>query len=258
MSTQLPSFYSALRGVWTLTWRTRLTFKKLLPLLANVFAIPIFASFVLDSGDTRGYYHFLIDLYFTLVLPITCLSHFGAMIRDELQEDTMTFLITRPVSRGRILILKYLTLVIWIQLILFGNCLGFWLLGQSVGVPETTGLIIRLMQVQVMAVFAYGALSTLFGLLSQKYLILGVVYGFLVEFGISQIPTNINLLSLSKHFKTLLAKHQPLADFFNWSAEGAGSSFWFVIAGTLIFLGASAAMFTLREYHHAEEMQKGS
>jgi len=222
-----------------------------------MIAIPAFGASVLEVGQLRGFYHILIDLYLFLVVPIFCLSNFGAMIRDELQEDTMTFLITRPLSRTKIFLLKYVTLNLWLQCIVLGNGLGFWVAGGRLEIPNITSLIALLLLVQALAVVAFGALTSLIGLLTQKYLIAGLVYGFIVEFGIAQIPTNINVLSISRHLKTCLARSQDLAFHYGWTTAGSWSSLMIVLGGTMLFLFLGALLFTFREYHHTEEMQKG-
>ena len=198
MNSSIPSPYAATRGMWTLTWRTRITWRKIMPLLLNIFVLPILAGSVLRTGQVEGFYRFSIDLYLLLILPITCLNHFGSMIRDELQEDTMTFLITRPVSRARILLIKYITLAVWVQILALGSLTAFLIVGNLLEVPDVTSIYLKMLQIQILAVFAYGALSCFLGLLTQKFMIAGVFYGILVEFGIGRIPTNINILSISK------------------------------------------------------------
>jgi ABC-2 type transport system permease protein len=244
--------------MWTLTWRSRLTWKRLYQVLSGMLSIPIFSAIVLEPGQQEGFYRIIIDLYFFIVLPILCLNHFGAMIRDELQEDTMTFLITRPVSRSRVFLIKYITHSLWLQLSLLGNGLAFGLVGFYLQVPDVVALISHLIVVQMLAAIAYGALSSLLGLITQKFLVAGVVYGFIVEFGIGQIPTNINVLSISRHMQTLLAQNESLRTLHQWSVEGAPFSLGMVMGGTVLFLTLGALLFTFREYHHTDEMQKGA
>ena len=66
--------------------------------------------------------------------------------------------------------------------------------------------------IQIPAVVVYGAISSLMGLTTKKYLVFGIIYGFVVEFGIGQIPTNINTLAMTNHLKSLLAKYPPLSE----------------------------------------------
>ncbi len=103
---------------------------------------------------------------------------------------------------------------------------------------------------------AYGALSALLGLTNKRYLVVGVVYGFIVEAGIGLIPTNINNISISRHLRTLLANHPAVRDLYSWVPDGTSFSALMLLAGTVLFVAAGATLFTLREYHPADEMQK--
>ena len=257
MNAPTPHFFAAARGLWTLTWRSRVTWKRLPLFLTLNLSLPVFAASVFRSGESEPFQRLLMQLYFFSILPIFCISEFGAMIRDELQEDTMTFLITRPLTRARIFLLKYLTVGLWVQLIALGNGLAFWAAGIWLEVPDLASLILRLVFVQALAVLAYGALASLLGLITQKYLIAGIVYCMIVEFGFGQIPTNINVLSISHHLQSLLAHHPGLQGLYQWEAAPLPSALGMVLLGTGFFLGLATLMFHLREYHHAEEMQKG-
>ena len=261
MNATLPSFFAAARGIWTLTWRAKLARKRIFLVIGSMTALPLlfaFIGFKIGSPVEEEFHFFLAQLYLLLVVPLFCLSNFGAMIRDELQEDTMAFLITRPVSRAKLFLLKYLALAAWLQIIVLGNVLAFWVVGVWLGIPGAASLIALLAAVQFLAVLAFGALASLIGLLTQKYLVAGIVYGFIVEFGIGKIPTNINVLSISRHLKTFLAWNADLARNYGWNAEGTWFSLTMALVGTALFLLIGALLFTFKECQHADEMQKGS
>ncbi len=258
MNTPPPSFFAAARGLWTLTWRVKLARKRIFLFIGSMIAIPGFVSYVVGTGEVESFYNILIDIYLLLVVPIFCLSSFGAMIRDELQDDTMAFLLTRPVSRTRLFLLKYLVQMLWLQIIMLGNGLAFWAAGTWLDIPGIDSLMSLVIAVQALAVIVFGALTSLIGLLTQKYLVAGIVYGFIVEFGIGQIPTNINVLSISRHLKTFMSWNAELALRYDWTTEDTWFSLMLVLAGAALFLLLGALLFTFREYHHAEEMQKGA
>ena len=260
MNPTLPSFFGAARGIWTLTWRAKLARKRIFLVIGSMTALPLLFAYIgFKIGfPVEEFHFFLAQLYLPLVVPLFCLSNFGAVIRDELQEDTMAFLITRPVSRAKLFLLKYLALAAWLQIIVLGNALAFWLVGVWLGIPGAASLIALLAAVQFLAVLAFGALASLIGLITQKYLVAGIVYGFIVEFGIGKIPTNINVLSISRHLKTFLAWNADLALRYRWDAEGTWFSLMMVLVGTALFLLIGALLFTFKECQHAEEMQKGA
>ena len=251
-----PTWLGAFRGLWALTWKAQLTTRRLPLLLATLFVIPAFVYFTVDEGRTNPFLHWVIDFYLMLLLPLYCLSVCGGMIRDELQADTFGFLATRPMSRARLFLTKYLCHLIWLEILAaIHGCLLIGV-GRAHDIPGIGSLGNLLLAVQVLEVVAYGALSALLGLLHQRYMVLGILYGFIVEMGIGRIPTNINNLSLSRHLRTILGHDETIRQVYEWSPEGLGSSVLLMAAAAILFLGLGAVIFTLKEYHAAEEMQK--
>jgi ABC-type transport system involved in multi-copper enzyme maturation permease subunit len=206
--------------------------------------------------NLRPFYRWLIDFYFLLVLPLYCLAVCGAMIRDELQADTLGFLTTRPVGRGRLFLIEYLCHMSWLQAVVAVHGVLLFGVGLARGVPGVGSVWMIFFGAQVLAVLAWGALSALLGLITRRYLVLGIVYGFVVELGLGHIPTNINSLSLTRHLQALLSHHTLLNELYEWASPGAWFSVGMLLLAVMVFLGAGTALFTFREYHHAAEMQK--
>jgi hypothetical protein len=83
-----------------------------------------------------------------------------------------------------------------------------------------------------------------------------MVYGVVVELGIGRIPTNINNLSLIRHLESLLAHNPALQLIYDWTAGSVPGALSALVLATGLFLGLSALVFSLKEYHAATEMQK--
>lgn len=205
---------------------------------------------------TAPFYHWLVDFYFFVILPLTCVRACGALIRDELQGSTLGFLITRPLSRGRLLVLKYLAQTAWLQVVLLIETLLIFAVGGIRHIPDLGSLLLLFLPVQFLAVFAWSGLGTTLGLISSRYVALALVYGLVVEMGIGRIPTNINTLSLMRHLKTLLAHNPALQSLYEWTGGGAMLPVGALIIAITIFIGLAVLLFTFREYHRATEMPK--
>lgn len=204
----------------------------------------------------RPYFRWIVEFYFLLILPLQCLASCGAMIRDELQGDTLGFLITRPITRARLVIVKYLCHTAWMEITAGIHGLLLLAAGAALGLPGVLALAPLFLAVQALAVLTWSALSSLLGLVTQRYLVLGLIYGFVVEMGIGRIPTNINALSMIRHLKTLLANDASIRTLYEWSPQGSLFSTSVMILGVALFLAGAAALFTYREYSQSDEMQK--
>jgi ABC-2 family transporter protein len=205
---------------------------------------------------TEPFYHWLIDFYFFVMLPLACVAGTGALIREELQADTLRFLTTRPLSRARLLILKYLTQTAWLELLVVLEACLLFAAGHLREITDLGKLLPLFLGIQFLAVMAWSALGAFLGLVTKRYMALALVYGLIVEMGIGRIPTNINTLSLMRHLKTLLAQNQSLYNVYQWTTAGVPRSLAALVVASAVFIALAGLMFTFREYHHTTEMQK--
>jgi hypothetical protein len=204
----------------------------------------------------RPYFSWLLNFYFFLALPLYCLSACGGMIRDELQADTLGFLVTRPVGRARLFLAKYLCQMLWLEGLVAMHGLLLLAVGALRGVPGIGALLPLLLAAQFLAVLSWGALSALLGLVTRRYLVMGIAYGFVVELGLGRIPTNVNTLSLARHLRGLFGHDPLLQRLYDWAPQNAASSVAALLIATLVFLALGATLWAYREYHSAAEMQK--
>lgn len=207
-------------------------------------------------GRATAFYRWLIDLYFFVILPLNCIRACGPLIRDEVQADTLGYLVTRPVGRAGLLVLKYLSQTAWLQLALLAETLMLFGAGLVRQIPELGVLLPLFLAAQFLAVPAWSALGLLLGQLSNRYMAVAVLYGLIVEMGIGSIPTNINTLSLVRHLKTLLAHNAALKNIYQWTGTGVPLAVAALLLATAGFLTAAALLFRFKEYHHTAEMQK--
>lgn len=252
----LPSFIQIFQGLWLLTWNSQFSWRRAPMLLVQVLLIPIVIYSAVGQGGDIAYNTCVARFYLLLLLPVFCLYQCGSLIRDELQADTLGFLLTRPMTRAQFLAARYGCQVLWMQVIAAINVLLLYAVGYLRGVEGIHQTIWVLLVAQLFAIFAYGSLATFLGLVSKRYLVLGLIYGFVVEIGIGRIPTNINLVSLSRHLQILMANSPIIAEQFEWTTKGAQVSMAILAVATLLFLSLATVLFTLREYHSTEEMQK--
>jgi len=202
------------------------------------------------------FYHWLIDFYFFIILPLSCVRASGALIRDELQADTLGFLTTRPLSRARLLAAEYMSQTAWLQIVFLVETLLIFAAGTLRQIPALGALMPVFLAAQLLAVAAWSALGTFLGLVTRRYIAIALLYGLIVEMGIGRIPTNINTLSLMRHLKTLLAHNPALQAIYEWAGAGVPLSVGALMLATGVFLSLAALLFTFVEYHHTAEMQK--
>ncbi len=254
----VPTFLGAVGGLWLLTWRRRLAWRQLPSLLATILAVPLLACLAAFSRPEQAprFYQWVVVSYFQVALPLYCLSVLGDVVRGELQANTLVFLATRPLSRGRVFVVKFLCEMAWVQLLGVASTTFLLGVGMAQGIRDVASMAPLLLAIQLLAVAAYGALSALVGLIHRRFLVVGAIYGLVVEVGIGQIPTNINNLSINRHLRTLLANVVSLRDAYDWSPDGTYTSLLILLIAPVAIVGLAAMLFTWREYHYNEEMSR--
>jgi len=173
-----------------------------------------------------------------------------------LQADKLGFLVTRPLSRARLVLLKYLAQTAWVQILLLVETVLLFVAGGLREIPALGSLLALFLGVQFLAVLAWSSLGIFLGQVTKRYMALALLYGLIVEMGIGRIPTNINALSLTTHLKTLLSQNAAVQSVYDWTSKGLPLSVSALVVATGIFLTLAALLFTFIEYHHTVEMQK--
>lgn len=245
--------FAASRGLWRLLWRRQLVWRRLLGPAAALGGFTLLSWLVLaNAPNDNVFYGWVVVFYFLMVMPLFCLNVCGAMIREEAAANTLCFFTTRPLKRSEMFLMFYFGHMVWLQIVFLIQTLLLFGIGILVG-RDVLGFLPIFLVCQFFGLMSWGALCAMLGMLHARYVVLGLVYGLVVEVGIANIPTNLKYLSLSHHLRTLLVQHDGVNQVFGntLSAEGWGWSLVGLGAGTILFLIAGAALFTWRELINA-------
>lgn len=248
-----PGWGATWAGLWGLTWRSTWPLRRWPMLALGVLLAPLLAWLALPWGEREPFIGWVLGVHFGLLIPLWCLIAFGSFVRDEVQAGTIGFLLTRPMTRVRFFLLRWFCTLMTVQGALAANTLLLGVAGLILDVPGVLRLTGLLLAAQLVVVPAYGAVAALLGVLTRKYLLLGLVYGFVVEVGIGQIPTNINTLSVARHFRNLLDQFELIELAAGWSGGAMAAAAGWLLLLTLVYLIAAATVFHAREFRAGEE-----
>lgn len=237
----------AFAALWSLVWRTRLSPGRLPRLLAVHLLLPALALLTVKSGGTEPYLQIVLRLQLMIAMPLLCLINMAAPVRDEAEEGTLAYLSVRPLNRGVFFLILHGAHLSWLQLnfLLSGLLLlatGFWL-----GLPGMAGLILPFLAAQATGILAFSGLSALIGLLTRRYLIVGLLYGAIIEIGIGGIPTNINVLSVGHHVRVVVSSFAPAAELLQANLGHTALSIAVLLLVGAITAGAAALLYAIRE-----------
>jgi len=152
-------------------------------------------------------------LYIRFIVPVLGVFYGTALIADEVDDKTVTYLFTRPIPRGAVLMGKYLAYVICtILLVLPSVMLVFFLIvptgGGSIGAAFPALLMDFAMLTAGLA--TYGALFAWVGAQLKRPLIIGLVFVLGWEPGaLLLLPGYLKRLTVSYYLQALVTHEMP-------------------------------------------------
>ncbi|MGO8672808.1 MAG: ABC transporter permease subunit [Capsulimonadaceae bacterium] len=183
---------------------------------------------------------------FVLVM-LACV--FGTnLVTEEVEQKSIVYLLTRPVPRWRILLMKYAaaflatTLAVWLSALLL-----FLVTATSrSGDPWHTSFGRDLIVLPV-GCLAYGGLFLLFATAFRRPLVMGLVYTFGVESWLPNLPGNFKMMCLMVYLRAL-APH-PLDGAHVQTGGVSPALAWKVVIGViLVSVSLACSIFSSTEY----------
>jgi ABC-2 type transport system permease protein len=203
---------AAARLTWLLLVRRRkILFLGLLALLPSLLPVVVAAlrgprtegAVGLDLFAALAEYGFLATL-----VPLGAILLGTALMGDDLESGTATYLLTRPAPRSSLVIGKFLAYVV-VMAGVFLPALALTFLSVVMTSPRAIDLgpglmlLARTAGVLTIAIVAYGALCGLLGALTQRPVIFSAVFVFGWEPLTRVVPGYVDFLTLKKHLLAL-------------------------------------------------------
>jgi ABC-type transport system involved in multi-copper enzyme maturation permease subunit len=254
-------FAPAVRAVFDLSL-DGMVFSRRSLLMALLVAAPApFAILYRILSATHGQPISPSDLYAGLVmvfwirnvLPLAALFYATSLIADEVEGRTLTYLLTRPLTRSAIFVGKFAAyLATTFTLAMPAAVVTFFILMTAEGAPPLGAAaadLVRDLGVMLLTLVAYGALFGLLGVLLKRPVIPGLVFLYGWELLVN-LPGYLPRLTLTAWLRSLV-RHRPaeegLAGLFQ-QALPADQALLVIPTVSVLLLGAAAWIFSRREY----------
>lgn len=223
-----PSFWHATLRVFDLSlgemlWSRRSVFLGLvaggpvvLALISRMVWVLLPAESFRINGETvsgSGIFGLMIwIMYLRFIVPVLGVFYGTALIADEVEDRTLTYLFTRPVRRGAVLMGKYLAyLACTVLLILPSVVLVYFLVvplgGGSVGADFPSLLWDLGMLAAGLA--SYGAVFAFIGARLKRPLVAGLVFALGWEPGVLLFPGYLKQLTVAYYLQALVPHAMP-------------------------------------------------
>ncbi len=243
-----PNQWHALRGVWRLTARRWLAPRRLLAAAGLLAALGGIAYATNPAGDARAFFEWWGEFFIGAALPILAFLSGAGAIRDDLKTGSADYLFTRPIRRPVFVVARYAAHLACVQiayLAAFAVLVGVAVLRD---VPGLATALPFLLLAQVLTLTGFVALGFLCGVAVVRYLVLGLLYGGLVEAAAGLIPTQLGRISMTRQVGEFLRPLLGLdATPAGW-ADGALGTSLHLLAFAALFLSAAAGLFSFKEF----------
>jgi ABC-type transport system involved in multi-copper enzyme maturation permease subunit len=206
----VPNLRHAFGGIFRLTLRRMMLPTHWLTLLGLCGLLVLLALPVVhrEAQARREFLPWMVGFYLTFLVPIMSFITAGGAIRDEMKAGNVDYVFTRPVPRPAFVGFKFLSYLACVQLdflLAFATVIGVWVgVGLPQMVPDFWPHAWALLGAQILVVTAFSAFGFMCGVVTSRYIVVGLAYGAIIEVGVGQIPTQISKLSMTHQVQGML------------------------------------------------------
>ena len=226
-----------------------------------LLALPIVFGILLKIYPPKGLpltgfelYGVVIALFFVRnLLPLVALLFGSALIADAVESKTITYYLTRPISRLSIFFGEFLAYLVTV-LTLTVPCVVATYVILCAGTPQGLGFgapdLVQDLGACALTLFTYGGVFALLGVSLKRPLIPGLLFLFVWEGFVANFPGDAPNYTLTAYARSLI-RHRP-------AEEGLAELFskFFPVGESVLVLGAvgvvalllAAWIFSRREY----------
>jgi ABC-2 type transport system permease protein len=257
-------FRGAARAVFDLSlegmlWTRRSLLMGLLIAMPALFALGFRVVLAADPGavvvTAQDFYAMIVAVYWIRnVLPLAALFYATALVADEIEGRTLSYLVTRPLTRESIFAGKFAAyLATTLSLALPACVLTFFLVQSARGLPAVgpaAGDLFRDLGAIALTLLAYGGLFALLGVALKRPLVPGLVFLFGWEL-LVYLPGYLPRLTLTAWLRSLVT-HRPaqggLAGLLGEQVLPAAQAVPVLVVLAVVFVWTAARIFSSREY----------
>jgi ABC-type transport system involved in multi-copper enzyme maturation permease subunit len=189
-------------------------------------------------------------------IPVLGVFYGTSLIADEVEDKTITYLFSRPISREAVLLGKYLAYLGCTILVVLPSIVLVWLLVIPMGGSFAANFIDLVKDLVIVAIglAVYGAVFAFIGAKFKRPLLVGLVFVFGWEQAVLMFPGSFKLFSVAYYLQGLVPHAMPNDSFASMVQaifrETPSLTTSLVALGliTAVFLWLSARIVANREY----------
>jgi ABC-2 type transport system permease protein len=187
-------------SLYLLTLRQHLHGRRWMALVL-LFLLPAGLAILIQSTRARApgaFLDFLLSwvLIPQALLPLIALLYASGIIQDEQEDQTITYLLIRPLPKWLLYIVKMIaTWTTTVVLVLLLTILTYVAIYARIDIPwaDVAHRCLKTAAIQSLAVVTYCSIFGLVGLLTKRSLVIGVLYTVIVEGLLANLPLSVRM-----------------------------------------------------------------
>jgi len=149
-------------------------------------------------------------LFVRFIIPVLGVFYGTALVADEVEDKTITYLFTRPIQRGAVLMGKYLAYLVCTALVVLPSVMiVYFMIVPFSEVPSSFGLLVKDLGILAVGLAVYGALFALIGAVLKRPLVIGLIFAFGWEQMALLMPGYLKRFTLAHYVQALVPHAMP-------------------------------------------------
>jgi ABC-type transport system involved in multi-copper enzyme maturation permease subunit len=149
-------------------------------------------------------------LFLRFIVPVLGVFYGTSLVADEVEDKTITYLFTRPIPRGAVLVGKFLAyLACTLLVVLPSVMIVYFLLVPLSQLPATFGNLVVDMGLLALGLAVYGGVFAFVGAFFKRPLVIGLVFIFGWEQVVLALPGYLKQFTIAYYLQALVPHAMP-------------------------------------------------
>ena len=149
-------------------------------------------------------------LFLRFIIPVLGVFYGTALMADEVEDKTLTYLFTRPIPRGAVLVGKYLAYLACTFLVVLPSVMiVYFLLVPLSQLPATFPKLLVDLGLLALGLAVYGGVFAFVGAYFKRPLVIGLVFAFGWEQVVLALPGSMKQFTIAYYLQALVPHAMP-------------------------------------------------
>ena len=194
-------------------------------------------------------------LFLRFIVPVLGVFYGTSLVADEVDDKTITYLFTRPIQRGAVLLGKYVAYLVCTTLVVLPSVMiVYFMLVPFNEVASTFGALLKDLGILALGLAVYGGVFAFIGALLKRPLVIGLIFALGWEQVALVMPGYLKRFTIAYYVQALVPHAMPSADTTSLlqsilrDVPSAGAALFWLFFALVVSLALGIRTIERREY----------